>query len=303
MRRRGARVPGAIGRALTAGAIVMLLIGACSSGTSPTATLGGSAAAPVGSAAGPVAPDRIKKAGTVAWCVDVAFPPFESYAADGTTPEGVDIDIAAEIARRWGVTSEVRATSWDALLPTLRGNGCDFVISGMTSTYAKRTEQADFVDYLRSWTAFVVAAGNPMGIHTVDDLAGKTVAAEPGVTVEADVMAASADLVAAGKPAIKVVWRTQSEAQWVDDLTAGRVDALAGDSAAAAFEIPKPPYAGKSEVGGPALNPQPIGIAIRKDDAGTKAAVGAAIDAMYADGTLKAIVDRWGMTDALEMLE
>jgi ABC-type amino acid transport substrate-binding protein len=34
-----------------------------------------------------------------------------------------------------------------------------------------------------------------------------------------------------------------------------------------------------------------------------KAAVQAAIDAMYADGTLKSIVDTWGMTDAVVMLK
>jgi ABC-type amino acid transport substrate-binding protein len=34
-----------------------------------------------------------------------------------------------------------------------------------------------------------------------------------------------------------------------------------------------------------------------------KAAVQAAIDAMYADGTLKAIVAKWGMTDAVVFLK
>ena len=33
------------------------------------------------------------------------------------------------------------------------------------------------------------------------------------------------------------------------------------------------------------------------------AAVKAAIDGMYADGTMKSIVDKWGMTDAVVLLK
>jgi polar amino acid transport system substrate-binding protein len=233
----------------------------------------------------------------------VSYPPGEAYAADGTTPEGFDIDIAAEIAKRWGVTSEVQATYWDALLPTLRGNGCDLVISTMSSTFGDRAKQADFVDYLQPWTALMVAAGNPKGINTAEDLAGKSVAVEPGVAPEAALRAASAELVAAGKPAIEIVTATQSDEKWVEELVAGRIDALAGDSVSVVYHAPLPPYAGMAEVGGPALDPQPIGIAIRKDDAGMKEAVAAAIDAIYADGTMKAIVEKWGIADAVELLK
>ena len=292
MRRRGA----GLGLVLACAGLAIVLVGGCGSGASPNAVPAGSAAAAL------AAPERVKEAGTLTWCTDVSYPPGESYAADGTTPEGFDIDIAAEIARRGGVTSEVRPTYWDALLPTLRGNGCDLVISTMSSTFGDRAKQADFVDYLQPWTALMVAAGNPKGIHTLEDLAGKSVAVEPGVAPEADLRAASAELVAAGKPAIEVLTATQSDEKWVEQLAVGQVDALAGDSVHAAYHAPKPPYAGKTELGGPAINPQPIGIAIRKDDAGMREAVAAAIDAIYADGTMKAIVEKWGIADAVILL-
>ena len=56
-------------------------------------------------------------------------------------------------------------------------------------------------------------------------------------------------------------------------------------------------------MGGTPIDPAPIGIAIRKEDTDLKAAVQAAIDAMYADGTMKSIVDKWGMTDAVVLPE
>jgi polar amino acid transport system substrate-binding protein len=201
------------------------------------------------------------------------------------------------------VPKDVRATSWDALLNDLNAGECDLVISSMTSTFGNRADQADFVDYLKTWLAFLVAPGNPKGITTLDDLAGKSIAVVPGFIYEASLRAASADLVAAGKPAIEIITTTHSDESWAEELVAGRVDALAGDSVEVVYQAGKPPYAGASEVGGPALDPQPIGIAIRKDDAGMKEAVAAAIDAMDADGTMKAIVEKWGMADAVELLE
>jgi polar amino acid transport system substrate-binding protein len=202
------------------------------------------------------------------------------------------------------VTSEVRATGWDALLPTLQGNGCDLVISTMTSTFDNRAAKFDFVDYLRPWIALVVASGNPKGIRTLEDMAGTTVGVgKDDIFTPAALKAASADLVAAGKPAIVISTGSHSDEEWVGQLIAGKVDALAGDSLHAAYHVDKPPYAGASEIGGPALDPQPIGIAIRKDDAGMKEAVAAAIDAMYADGTMQTIVEKWGMTDAVELLK
>ncbi len=89
MRRHGASITSAGCRLLVGAVVVALIVGACGAGASPSAVS---------------VPDRVKAAGTLVWCSDTTYPPFESVAADGTTPEGLDIDIAAEIARRWGVT-------------------------------------------------------------------------------------------------------------------------------------------------------------------------------------------------------
>jgi polar amino acid transport system substrate-binding protein len=174
----------------------------------------------------------------------------------------------------------------------------------MTSTFGNRATQVDFVDYLRPWTALMVAAGNPKGIHTLEDLAGKTVGVEASDPLTANaITGASETLVAAGKPGIVIATATQSEDVWIDRLVAGKFDALAGDSVHAAYHAALPPYAGKAEMGGPTIDPQPIGIALRKDDGGMKEAVAAAIDAIYADGTMKAIVAKWGIADAVILLK
>src|SRR6266542_2728652 len=50
-------------------------------------------------------PANIKSAGKLVFCSDITYPPEESYKKGTTTPEGSDIDIGNDIAKRMGVTA------------------------------------------------------------------------------------------------------------------------------------------------------------------------------------------------------
>jgi polar amino acid transport system substrate-binding protein len=258
--------------------------------------------APSASAAPSIAvPAAITSAGKLVWCVDVSYPPEESYKADGTTAEGSDIDIATEVGKRFGVTSEIDNTGFDGIIPALLAKKCDLIISGMNDT-PKRAEQVDFVDYLKVGQGLLVPVGNPKGIKTLADLSGKAVAVQLGTTNKDALDAANKDLATAGKPKIDIQTFEQ-DTDAFQQLALGRVDAYSGDSPVCAYYASKPDNAGKFEVGGNPIEPAPIGIAVRKEDSDLKAAVQAAIDGMYADGTMKSIVDKWGMTDAVVLLK
>ncbi len=291
-------------RAIAFIGVAALAVAACSGGgsASPAASAAASAgSAPAAGSATLVAPARITTAAKLVFCVDVSYPPEEFYAADGSTAQGSDVDIATEIAKRLGVPVQIDNTGFDGIIPALLATKCDLVISGMNDT-PKRAEQVDFVDYLKVGQGLLVATGNPKGIKTLDDLSGKAVAVQLGTT-NADALAAANDaLVAAGKAKIDIQ-TYQADTDGFQQLALGRVDAFSTDSPVVAYYNSLPENAGKFEVGGTPIDPAPIGIAMRKDDAGMKDAVTAAIDAMYADGALQAIVDKWGMTDAVVMLK
>ena len=253
------------------------------------------------SAAAVAAPDRIKTAGKLVWCSDVSYAPEEFYAADGKTIQGSDIDIAAHIAQVWGVTNEVDNTSFDSIILSLNAKKCDLIISGMNDT-TDRQKQVDFVDYLNVGQGLLVPAGNPKGIHTLEDLSGKSVAVQKGTTNYAALVAENTTLPAAGKAPIKIQVFTQDTSAF-QQLGLGRVDAYSTDSPVVAYYNSLPANAGKYEIGGQPIAPAAIGIAMRKDDTGMKAAVQAVIDQMYADGSLAQIVAKWGMTNAVVMLK
>ena len=166
----------------------------------------------------------------------------------------------------------------------------------------ERKKQVDFVDYLKVGQGLLVPAGNPKGIRTLDDLSGKAVAVQLGTTNKDALDAKNAELKAAGKPTIDIQ-TFQADTDAFQQLALGRVDAYSGDSPVAAYYAAKPENKGKFEVGGTPIDPLPIGIAVRKEDTELKNAVQAAIDAMYADGTMKSIIDKWGMTNAVVLLK
>jgi len=292
-------------------ATALLILSACSSGVgaSPSAepssapsSVGPSVAASATAAAPSIAvPAAITTAGKLIWCVDVSYPPEESYKADGTTAEGSDIDIAMEIGKRFGVTSQIDNTSFTGIIASLTTKKCDLIISGMNDT-PERQKEVNFVDYLKVGQGLLVKAGNPKGIHALEDLSGKPVAVQLGTTNKDALDAENVKLKAAGKAEIDIQTFDQ-DTDAFQQLAIGRVDAYSGDSPVCAYYAAKPDNAGKYEVGGTPIDPAPIGIAIRKEDTDLKAAVQAAIDAMYADGTMKSIVDKWGMTNAVVLLK
>ncbi len=298
-----------------AGAALFLVSACTGSAASPSAPAAPSAAPSVGPSVAPSTapsapasaaptynvPAAITSAGKLVWCVDVSYPPEEFYAADGSTAKGSDIDIANEIGKRFGVSTTISNTGFDGIIPALLAKKCDLVISGMNDT-PKRALQVDFVDYLKVGQGLLVPAGNPKGIHTLEDLSGKSVAVQLGTTNKDALDAANVKLKAAGKALIEIKTYQQDTDGFLQ-LSLGRVDAYSGDSPVVAYYNSKPENAGKFEIGGNPIDPAAIGIAVTKDNTALRDAVKAAIDAMYADGTMKAIVAKWGMTNAVVLLQ
>jgi polar amino acid transport system substrate-binding protein len=240
-------------------------------------------------------PPAIKSAGQIVFCSDITYPPEESY--QGTTAVGSDIDIGTAIAAQMGVKASFKNTTFDSIIAALNAKKCDAIISGMNDTAARR-KQVNFVDYLKVGQSLMVKAGNPEHLTTLANLAGKSVSVESGTTNRDFLATESAKLVKAGKKAINI--RTfPKDTDAASALKAARVDAYFGDSPVAVY------YATKDKsfaVGGSPINPIPIGIAIRKNDPLT-AATQKAVTALYASGTMKKIVAKWGMSHAVTLLK
>ena len=233
----------------------------------------------------------------IVFCSDITYPPEEFYPSAGAKPQGSDIDIANDVAKQMGTTATFKNTGFDGIIGALNANKCDAIISGMNDT-ADRRKQVDFVDYLKVGQSLMVKSGNPENITSLKDLSGKTVSVESGTTNRDFLAAQSAKLVKAGNKAITIK-TFPKDTDAASALKAGRVDAYFGDSPVVVYYVSKD----KSlAVGGSPINPIPIGIAVRKNSP-LEPKIKSAINALYANGTMKKIVDKWGMTNAVTLLK
>jgi polar amino acid transport system substrate-binding protein len=241
-------------------------------------------------------PANIAKAGKIVWCVDVEYPPEESYDKNHK-PVGSDIDIANGVGKLMGVKTEIKNVVFDSIIAALLTKKCDLIISGMNDT-PERRKQVDFVDYLKVGQSIMVKNGNPQHITKLSDLAGKSISVESGTTNRDFLAKQSSKLQKEGKKPISIK-TFPKDTDAAAALKAGKVDAYFGDSPVVVFYVSKD----KSfAVGGTPINPIPIGIAIRKHDP-LKAKVQNAINTLYKNGTMKKIVAKWSMTHAVTLLK
>jgi polar amino acid transport system substrate-binding protein len=230
-----------------------------------------------------------RAAGTLHFCSDITYPPEEFF--ENGKPVGSDIDIGTDLARRLGKKAEFTNTGFDGIIASLLGKKCDAIISGMNNT-PERSKQVTFVNYLSIGQSFMAKKGNPLHVKKLSDVAGKSVAVEVGTTNKDFLDAESKALKKAGKPQIDVV-TFPKDTDAAAALATGKVDLYFGDSPVVAYYVGKNPGFGFA---GAPVNPIPVGIATRKEDAAFRASIQKGVKAMYADGTMKRILAKWKMS-------
>ncbi|HLI13896.1 MAG TPA: ABC transporter substrate-binding protein [Alphaproteobacteria bacterium] len=241
-------------------------------------------------AASVAAPQRIAGAGKITYCSDMTGPPLE-FLDENTKPVGSDIDIGNEIAKRFGVKAEWKNIPFKGLVPALLAQQCDAVISQLFDK-PERRQVIDLVDYMNSSEALLVRAGNPKKVHSLDDLSGLKVAVENGTTIQSLIEDQNKKFQSAGKkPAEVVVYPKDTDA--LQALQIGQADVYGTTLETGAYYMGKSPKT--FEVAGPPFHQILTAIGLRKDDSGMKAAIEKAVDGMRQDGTLLAILKKWGL--------
>ncbi len=74
--------------------------------------------------------ERIQRSGVMCVGMDAAYPPFEMQDEMGLF-SGYDVDLAHELARRWGIRAEFVNVHFDGLYDGLLAGKCDLLISAL----------------------------------------------------------------------------------------------------------------------------------------------------------------------------
>jgi polar amino acid transport system substrate-binding protein len=234
-------------------------------------------------------PPSIAGAGKIVFCSDLGYPPMESLR--GSRPVGADIDIGAAIARRMGVKAQFRNVGFDGIIAALLAKKCDAILSGMTDT-AERRKQVDFADYLMVGMSLMVKKGNPQHLTGLASLSGMRVAAQVG-TVEKDALTALNKRLAKQHRKLAVVKLFNKDSDAAAALVTGKVDAYFSDDPPVGYYVKQ--SGGKFEVAANKIQAAPYGIATRKRDP-VGPAVRRTVAQLYASGTMKSILAKWGLS-------
>jgi polar amino acid transport system substrate-binding protein len=170
-------------------AVAAIAVGACTSSGGTTASEAPASEAPMSEAPASEAPaseapaseappieggllDKVLDAGKIVMSTDPQYPPQSELTAEGNY-EGFDIDVGTEIAKRLGVDIEFQTPSWDVITAGSWGGRWDFSVGSMTIT-TPRQEVLDFSEPYY-YTPAQMAVRADSGITDLDGLAGKQI--------------------------------------------------------------------------------------------------------------------------------
>jgi len=198
---------------------------------------------------------------------------------------GFDVDLGDAIAKKLGLTAQFEESKFDAILPAL-GSRYEIGMSSFTDNPA-REKVVDFVTYFSAGTQWASKDPN----FNPDNACGKKVAVQTGTVQATDDLPARQKK--CGGNAIQVQqYDAQDEA--TNSVVLGKADAVLADSPVMAGAVKK--VGGDLKLVGDVYDSAPYGIAVPKTAGTTKDAILGAVKALMADGTYKAVLDKWGVS-------
>jgi polar amino acid transport system substrate-binding protein len=179
-----------------------------------------------------IAPPNIIKAGTLIMSINPTLPPLQ-YVDDKGELKGMRVELANECSKRLGLAPEYIRTEFATMIPGLAARRWDMVNTGIFWT-EERSKLMYMVPYEQAAISFLAAKGNPLGLKTVDDLAGKRISVELGGIEERRTREVADMVVKKGLKPINVL-TFNNFAEAFQALRAGQADAATSIDATAMF--------------------------------------------------------------------
>ena len=213
--------------------------------------------------------------------------PFSFLDTKTNTIQGIMVDLITAVGKEAGFSVQIEPMQFSTLIPALQSNKIDLIAAAMYATPV-RAQVVDFSSTVITYgEGLVVPAGDTKDYTSLADLKGYTVGAQVGTAyVE--------PLQKSGLFAEVKIYDTIPDI--LRDVSAGRIQAGFADLPIVAYNLQQGGFPSvrlvRSYV---SVITGSVGIATRKSDPALLAQVNAALEKLRADGTLKAILAKWGL--------
>lgn len=231
---------------------------------------------------------QIKDNGSIKIGLEGTYPPF-NYQDESGKLVGFEVDFSEALAKELGVKPVFQPSKWDGMLASLESGRLDVVINQVTISDERKLKYDLSTPYSVSGIQVLTRKGLESQFGQAQDLSGKKVGLVLGTNYE--------QWLRENVPQADI--RTyDDDATRNQDIRVGRLDAILGDRLAA-FELVNK-SAGSLVVVGEPFARQEAAVALRKGNPQLLEAINGAIAKLRADGTLKAISEKWFKADVTQ---
>ena len=265
-------------------AIAAFVLAGCSSGASSSAA---SSASGSDSGSSSAASSSAAAEFTLVVGFDAEYPPYGYLDAEGN-PTGFDIELAKAVCDKLGWGFEAKPIDWNSKDLELESGNINCIWNGFT--IEGREDQYQFSKpYMLNEQVVVVKADSD--VKALSDLAGKKVITQAGAPPE-ELLGPEGDMADLGASfdggAVQTIPDYNSAFM---QLESGAVDAVACDLSIAAFQMSQSPdkYVMLEEP----LIAEHYGVGFKTGDVETAQAVSDAMLALYEDGTVKTLCEKY----------
>ena len=224
--------------------------------------------------------DSIQKSGKLVVALEGAWQPW-SYHDSSDTLVGYDVEVSRAIAEKLGVEPEYVESDWDSLFAGLDAGRYDMVCNGVEVTEERAKTYAFTTPYGYIHTALAVRKDNE-DIHSFEDLKGKTTANSLASTYME--LAESYGATVQGIDTLE---------ETIQLLTAGRIDATLNADVSFYDYLNVHPDADFKLVAQTAEASHVAIPVLKSEDTAYLDALNTAIEELRADGTLKALSEKY----------
>jgi polar amino acid transport system substrate-binding protein len=233
-----------------------------------------------------VAASELIKPGTLVMSTNPTLPPLQFVDSSGQL-KGMRVELGEELAKRLCLKPEYVRIEFSAMVPGLQAGRWDMINTGIFFT-EERAKVMQMVPYEDQAISVSIAPKSDKTIASKNDLAGMTIGVEIGGFEETKTRLLDKELRDAGKAGLTI--RTfDNFALAFQALRAGQVDGVVSIDAVAKEYDARGDF--KRAISG--LYPAPVAVAFKSPALAD--AVSATLKGMKADGSLKALFDKYGI--------
>lgn len=218
------------------------------------------------------------------------FEPMNYYDENGELT-GFETEFTKAVCEKLGVEAKFQEIEWDKKEIELNAKTIDAIWNGLTVTEERKENMGFSKSYVRNKQVVVIKADNKDKYTDEASMAGASCAAESGsagqTAIETSSVLSQNEFVGAS-----------AQKDVLLEVKAGTVELGVLDYVMANASIGEgTDYSDLMIVEGVELAPEEYAIGMRKGDTETVEKVNGAIDELVADGTLKALAEKYGLAD------